>query len=126
MNSGLYARAGASATATAAAWANRLDWPITNVSNVYFSFNRVLDVCGCAGLVNGCCAGCCLPLKVGQISWTAASASPSSSTSPSASDSVTSSAAVRSSTAGGTATNGTVTPTGSVGGPSTIGCTGGV
>ena len=43
MNSGLYARAGASATATAAAWLNRFDAPITNVSNVYFSFSRVCD-----------------------------------------------------------------------------------
>ena len=34
MNSGLYARAGASAIATAAAWANRLDAPMTNVSKV--------------------------------------------------------------------------------------------
>src|SRR6202012_1150137 len=40
MNSGLYAFAGASATATAAAWANRLLDPMTNVSNVYFGFSR--------------------------------------------------------------------------------------
>src|SRR6201996_7455258 len=40
MNSGLYALAGASATATAAAWANRLLDPITNVSNVYLGFSR--------------------------------------------------------------------------------------
>src|SRR5688500_14817193 len=38
MNSGLYACAGASATASAAAWANRFDDPITNRSNVYFGF----------------------------------------------------------------------------------------
>src|SRR5262245_31907601 len=89
MNNGLYARAGASATATAAACANRLDAPITNVSNVYFSLSRVLEVCGCAGAVNGCPAiggggggsgGCC-GCGPGQISWTVASASPSSSTS---------------------------------------------
>jgi hypothetical protein len=36
MNSGLYAWAGASATASAAAWAKRFDDPITNESNVYF------------------------------------------------------------------------------------------
>src|SRR5690349_18736840 len=120
MNSGLYARAGASATATAAAWANRLEAPITKVSNVYFSFSLVLEVCGCAGAVNGCCeVGGCLPLNVGQISWTAARASPSSSTS-SPSDSVGSMGPVVSS-GDGTATSGTVTPTGSVGGPSTIG-----
>src|SRR6476620_5510316 len=35
MKSGLYACAGASATASAAAWANRLDEPITKMSNVY-------------------------------------------------------------------------------------------
>jgi len=34
MNSGLYDRAGISATASAAAWANRLDVPVTNASNV--------------------------------------------------------------------------------------------
>jgi hypothetical protein len=36
MKSGLYAFAGDSATATAAAWANLLLAPMTNVSNVYF------------------------------------------------------------------------------------------
>ena len=36
MKSGLYAWAGASATASAAACANRFDEPITNESNVYF------------------------------------------------------------------------------------------
>src|SRR5580704_13167226 len=40
MNRGLYALAGASATATAAAWANRLLEPMTNVSNVYFELSR--------------------------------------------------------------------------------------
>ncbi len=40
MKSGLYAFAGASATATAAAWANRLLAPMTNVSKVYFVFSR--------------------------------------------------------------------------------------
>src|SRR5215470_20013971 len=40
MNSGLYALAGASATATAAAFANRLLEPMTNVSKVYFLFSR--------------------------------------------------------------------------------------
>ena len=41
MNSGLYAFAGDSATATAAACANRLDEPMTNVSNVYFGLSRL-------------------------------------------------------------------------------------
>src|SRR5215469_4564926 len=41
MNSGLYAFAGASATATAAACANRLLDPITNVSKVYFGLSLV-------------------------------------------------------------------------------------
>src|SRR5205823_3358865 len=36
MKRGLYACAGASATASAAAWAKRFDEPITNESNVYF------------------------------------------------------------------------------------------
>ena len=40
MNSGLYALAGASATATAAACANRLELPMTKVSNRYFGFSR--------------------------------------------------------------------------------------
>src|SRR5437870_436693 len=40
MNSGLYAFAGDSATATAAACANRLDEPMTNVSNVYLGLSR--------------------------------------------------------------------------------------
>src|SRR5215213_9102307 len=39
MKSGLYAWAGASATASAAACAKRLDEPITNESNVYFGFS---------------------------------------------------------------------------------------
>src|SRR3954468_8145157 len=38
MNSGLYARAGASATATAAACANRLLLPMTKLSKTYFGF----------------------------------------------------------------------------------------
>src|SRR5436190_3234006 len=41
MKSGLYACAGASATASAAAWAKRFDEPITNRSNVYFGFMPV-------------------------------------------------------------------------------------
>ena len=41
MKSGLYALAGASATATAAAWANRFDWPMTKLSKVYFGLSRV-------------------------------------------------------------------------------------
>ena len=40
MNSGLYALAGASATATAAAWANRLLEPMTKVSNMYLGLSR--------------------------------------------------------------------------------------
>ena len=40
MNSGLYALAGASATATAAACANRLLEPMTNVSKVYLGLSR--------------------------------------------------------------------------------------
>jgi hypothetical protein len=40
MNRGLYAFAGDSATATDAACANRLDEPITNVSNMYFGLSR--------------------------------------------------------------------------------------
>src|SRR3954471_14983008 len=41
MNSGLYALAGDSATATDAAWANRLDEPMTKDSNVYFGLSRL-------------------------------------------------------------------------------------
>src|SRR5262245_20613678 len=39
MNSGLYAWAGASATASAAAWAKRFDEPMTKRSNVYFGLS---------------------------------------------------------------------------------------
>src|SRR5215210_2348948 len=44
MKSGLYAWAGASATASAAAWAKRFEEPITNESKVYFAFSPTL--CG--------------------------------------------------------------------------------
>ena len=47
MNSGLYAFAGDSATATAAACANRLDEPMTNVSNVYFGLSRAGSTRAC-------------------------------------------------------------------------------
>src|SRR3982751_3610269 len=43
MKSGLYAWAGASATASAAAWANRLDEPMTNESKVYFALKPPLS-----------------------------------------------------------------------------------
>ncbi|GAA4913414.1 hypothetical protein GCM10023223_35750 [Stackebrandtia albiflava] len=46
MNSGLYAFAGDSATATAAACANRFDEPITKVSKLYFGFNRLACATG--------------------------------------------------------------------------------
>ncbi len=39
MNSGLYDRAGVSATRSAAAWAKRFDPPVTNASKVYLSFS---------------------------------------------------------------------------------------
>src|SRR5689334_1016239 len=41
MNNGLYALAGDSATATAAACAKRFDDPMTKVSNMYFGFSRL-------------------------------------------------------------------------------------
>src|SRR5689334_21960399 len=41
MSSGLYARPGASAAATAAACAKRFDEPITKLSKTYFGFSRV-------------------------------------------------------------------------------------
>src|SRR5262245_18266654 len=54
MNSGLYACAGASATASAAACAKRFDEPITKLSNVYFGFDpgctsgwAWCSTCGC-------------------------------------------------------------------------------
>ena len=53
MNSGLYALAGASATATAAACANRLLEPMTNVSKVYFEFSRVPPSLGAGGIPPG-------------------------------------------------------------------------
>src|SRR5262245_19581248 len=49
MNRGLYAFAGDSATATEAAWANRFEEPMTNVSNVYFGLSRLPPVSGVAG-----------------------------------------------------------------------------
>ena len=45
MNSGLYARAGFSATATAAPLAKRFDEPMTKLSNVWFGFSDWLR-CG--------------------------------------------------------------------------------
>ncbi|CAM5626347.1 hypothetical protein SGLAM104S_06616 [Streptomyces glaucescens] len=53
MKSGLYAFAGASATATAAAWAKRFDAPITKVSKRYLGLSRAV---GSPGPVAG--AGC--------------------------------------------------------------------
>ncbi len=41
MNSGLYAFAGDSATATEAACAKRFDEPMTKVSNMYFGLSRL-------------------------------------------------------------------------------------
>ena len=46
MNRGLYALAGASATATAAACANRLEAPMTKVSKRYFGFSRAVRLTG--------------------------------------------------------------------------------
>ena len=43
MKSGLYAWAGASATASAAACAKRFDEPMMNVSNVYFWLSPTSD-----------------------------------------------------------------------------------
>src|SRR6478735_5505146 len=66
MNSGLYALAGASATATAAAWAKRLLEPMTKVSKVYLGFSRAgspwvrlprLSHRLCTPPVPGACAG---------------------------------------------------------------------
>ncbi len=100
MKSGLYARAGASATATAAACANLFEAPMTNVSKLYFSFSRVCEGDGLAGRVYGrfplgvAPAAVFAVLKVGQISVTAASASPASSTSSESADSVAVSAFV--------------------------------
>ena len=52
MKSGLYACAGASATASAAAWAKRFDEPITKESKVYFVLKPPLSgrfaAAGCA------------------------------------------------------------------------------
>ena len=56
MKSGLYAWAGASATASAAACANRFDDPMTKLSNVYFGFAPGCVSCGAVGEV-GCCTG---------------------------------------------------------------------
>src|SRR5918993_590194 len=49
MKSGLYACAGASATASAAAWAKRLDDPMTNRSNVYFGLSSTSVVSRAVG-----------------------------------------------------------------------------
>ena len=65
MNSGLYACAGASATASAAACAKRFDEPITKRSNVYFVF-RPDSLIRCAG---GCVdvGDACARLGDGQL-----------------------------------------------------------
>src|ERR687885_1618256 len=57
MKSGLYACAGASATANAAAWAKRFDEPITNRSNVYFGFIPVSALVGAAARAGVASAG---------------------------------------------------------------------
>src|SRR5690606_31438038 len=44
MKRGLYAFAGDSATAKAAAWANRLDAPTTNASKVYLGLRRLVEL----------------------------------------------------------------------------------
>src|ERR687896_269980 len=67
MKRGLYAFAGASATATAAACAKRLEAPMTNVSKRYFGFSRAV---GSPGPVAG--AGCAAsgpgaPVVVGAL-----------------------------------------------------------
>jgi hypothetical protein len=56
MNSGLYAFAGASATATAAAWAKRLLEPMTKVSNVYFGLSLAGSAGFCATVSGPCSA----------------------------------------------------------------------
>src|SRR5216683_2284401 len=55
MNSGLYALAGASATATAAAWANLLLEPMTKVSKVYLELSLAggRESCRAAGWPKG-------------------------------------------------------------------------
>src|SRR5262245_14950673 len=52
MKSGLYACAGASATARAAACAKRFDEPMTKRSKVYFGFNST-SVLSLAGITSG-------------------------------------------------------------------------
>ncbi len=54
MNSGLYFRAGVSATARAAACANRLDGPITKVSKVY---RGLMSCTGASAPAMGCGVG---------------------------------------------------------------------
>src|SRR4051794_18146191 len=48
MKSGLYALAGASATATAAACANRLEPPMTKLSKLYLGLRRVSERRACS------------------------------------------------------------------------------
>src|SRR6476661_9723183 len=66
MNSGLYACAGASATASAAACAKRLDEPITKRSKVYFVFNPVSAAIRWTG---GPCVSGVAPVSV-TVNWT--------------------------------------------------------
>jgi hypothetical protein len=58
MKSGLYACAGASATARAAAWAKRFDEPMTKLSNVYFGFAPGCASAGACGATFGCPSVC--------------------------------------------------------------------
>src|ERR1051326_6978122 len=53
MKGGLYACAGASATASAAACAKRFDEPITNESNVYFGFMPAFGELSLVGRLGG-------------------------------------------------------------------------
>ena len=73
MNSGLYALAGASATATAAACANRLPEPMTNVSKVYFGFSRAGSTRLCARPFDGDGGGQVMPGWVSSASWSGSS-----------------------------------------------------
>src|SRR6185437_3485932 len=76
-NSGLYALAGASDTATAAACANRFDAPMTKVSNVYFSLSLVCELDARPDAAGAAAAGPTAPVApvaVGQTWFTVASA----------------------------------------------------
>ena len=70
MNSGLYDLAGASATATAAAWANRFEEPMTNRSKVYLGVSWGRSATGGGTTAGLTCSSSPLSSSGPTVTWT--------------------------------------------------------